>query len=279
MTAAASIAGEAAFGIVHRSGDLEVRLADRSEIGQALALRHRVFCTERGAASPRAGLEEDRYDRHCDHLIVNDCARPHRPVVGTYRLLREAVARRVGGFCSANEYDLSPLLAADRPGGARLLELGRACVDAPYRTSATITLLWRAIASYLEAHRIGLMFGCASFPGTDPAIHQDALAYLHRFHLAPAPLRVRALAGHHVDMRRDDVRDPKSRRLPPLIKAYLRVGATVGDGAFVDHAFNTVDVFMIMPVDGIVGRYGRRFGLAGEPGSAPSATGGARARH
>jgi putative hemolysin len=224
-----------------------------------------VFCTERGAASPRAGLEEDRYDRDCDHLIVIDRARPGRPVVGTYRLLREAVANRIGGFCSASEYDLSPLLAIDRPGpaGSQLLELGRSCVDARYRTSATITLLWRAIASYLEVHRVGFMFGCASFLGTDPAVHQDALAYLHRFHLAPTELRVQALAGHHIEMRRDDVQDLSGRRLPPLIKGYLRVGAKVGDGAFIDHAFNTLDVFMIMPVEGIVGRYGRHFRLCG----------------
>lgn len=249
--------------IQHRTGALEVRLAGPEEVDAALRLRHRVFCEERGARAGTNGLEEDAYDRDCDHLIVRDHARPGAPVVGTYRLLREDVAVRIGGFYSAGEYELTPLLARGRAaGGAQLLELGRSCVDLPYRTNATITLLWRAIASYLEAHRIGFMFGCASFPGTDPAAHADELAYLHRFHLAPPELRVRAHARHFVPMARDaDVSDPSGRGLPPLIKAYLRVGAKVGDGAFIDRDFNTVDVFMIMPVERIVGRYGRRFGL------------------
>lgn len=248
-----------------RTGPLEVRLACPYEIDHALALRYRIFCEERGARSARAAarLEEDRYDRDCDHLIVLDHARPGRPVVGTYRLLREEVAQRIGGFYSAGEYDLGPLEALGRgKGRPQLLELGRSCVDQAYRTNATITLLWRAIASYLEVYRVGFMFGCASFPGTDPVRFRDELAYLYRFHLAPEELRVRTLAAHHVEMAGDGpVEDLSGRALPPLIKAYLRVGAKVGDGAFVDRAFNTVDIFMVMPVERIVGRYGRRFGL------------------
>lgn len=252
----------------HRAGDLEVRLAAPHEVDAALRLRYRVFCEECGASSPLASreLEEDAYDRDCDHLIVIDHGCAGSPVVGTYRLLREETALRIGGFYSAGEFDLGPLIAHGRAhaGAPQLLELGRSCVDAAYRNNAAISLLWRAIASYLERHRVGFMFGCASFPGTDPAQFRDELAYLHRFHLAPEEIRVRAWPRHHVEMAGgDQVADPSGRRLPPLIKAYLRVGAKVGDGAFVDHAFNTVDVFMVMPVEKIVGRYGRRFGLVG----------------
>lgn len=261
--------------IQHRTGDLEVSLAAADEIDAALRLRHRIFCEERGARAAATGLEEDAYDRDCDHLIVRDHARPGAPVVGTYRLLREDVAARIGGFYSAGEYDLAPLIARGRRAGAsaQLLELGRSCVDLPYRTTATITLLWRAIASYLEAHRIGFMFGCASFSGTDPAAHASELAYLYRFHLAPPELRVRALPAHHVEMDCAGAgADMSGRGLPPLIKAYLRVGAKVGDGAFVDRGFNTVDVFMIMPVERIVGRYGRRFGLVESEAAKPAAS-------
>lgn len=261
-----ALSGSAVPTAASQSGSLEVRLADPVEIDAALGLRYRIFCEERGARSAHAALrlEEDEYDRDCDHLIVIDHARATRPVVGTYRLLREEVADRIGGFYSAGEYDLTSLKVLGRvgKGGPQLLELGRSCVDPAYRTNATITLLWRAIASYLEAHRVGYMFGCASFPGTDPEAFRDELAYLHRFHLAPEELRARAHKAHHVGMagtgRNDDL---TGRGLPPLIKAYLRVGAKVGDGAFIDRAFNTVDVFMVMPVERIVGRYGRRFGL------------------
>lgn len=252
------------FGALHRLGNLETRLARGDEVDQALALRHRVFCEERGAISTSAteGLEEDAYDRDCDHLIVIDHARAHTPVVGTYRLLRGDVADRIGGFYTGGEYDLAPLIRHAARRDAGLLELGRSCVEAPYRTSAAISLLWRGLATYVEAFRIGYIFGCASFHGTDPAAHADGLGYLHRMHLAPSELRVRALRGHYVEMAypaADLVAG--SQNLPPLVKAYLRVGAKVGDGAFIDHAFNTVDVFMVMPVEAIVGRYGRRFGL------------------
>ncbi len=252
--------------VTHQNGQLEVKLASPAEIDCALELRYRIFVEERGAAAQSicGRREEDRYDRDCDHLIVIDHAAPGAPVVGTYRLLREEVAARIGGFYSSGEFDLGPLLSMGKTlsGRPQLLELGRSCVAVGYRNSATITLLWRAIASYLEYHRIGFMFGCASFPGTDPARFSDELAYLHRFHLAAEALRVCALPQHHVPMAgSDSAADLTGRHLPALIKAYLRVGAKVGDGAFIDRQFNTVDVFMVMPVERIVGRYGKRFGL------------------
>lgn len=251
-------------GASHRAGSLETRLARGAEVDAALALRHRVFCEERGAISTgaTAGLEEDAYDRDCDHLIVLDHARPDVPVVGTYRLLRGDVADRIGGFYSGGEYDLAPLIRHAAQCGAGLLELGRSCVEIKYRNSTAISLLWRGLATYLEAFRIGYIFGCASFHGTDVAAHADGLSYLHRLHLAPPELRVRALRGHYVEMDAPGADlVAGGQNLPPLVKAYLRVGAKVGDGEFIDHTFNTVDVFMVMPVERIVGRYGRRFGL------------------
>jgi len=51
-----------------------------------------------------------------------------------------------------------------------------------------------------------------------------------------------------------------ARALPPLVKGYLRVGAMIGDGAYVDPQFNTTDVFVVMPVERITRRYAGRFG-------------------
>ncbi|WP_448580278.1 GNAT family N-acetyltransferase [Thermaurantiacus sp.] len=262
---------------IHRQGALDVRLAtSEAEIAAAQALRYRIFYEEMGATPTadalRAGRDVDPYDMICDHLLVIDHGADGTPqVVGTYRLLRQLVASMHHGFYSAGEYDLSPLFGAAASGG-QLLELGRSCVAPEHRNSSTITLLWRGIASYLKAHKIGYLFGCASLPGTDPHVHAAELSFLYQEHLAPPSLRARALAEHHVPM---NLLEPGSydaraaaRALPPLIKGYLRVGAKVGDGAFVDRQFNTVDVFVVMPVERITSRYADRFlgeGAANDP--------------
>jgi putative hemolysin len=258
--------------LVARQGQLDVRLAGSpEEIAAAQALRYQIFYEEMGARPTLAmrahRLDFDDYDHVCDHLLVIDHGADGRPkVVGTYRMLRQEVAERNRGFYSAGEYDLSPLMQAGRAGG-QLLELGRSCVAPAYRTTATISLLWRGIAAYLSAHGISHLFGCASLHGAEPDLHAAELSYLHHHHLAPPELR----ASAHIPVPLDrlpaggyDVRAAQ-RALPPLIKGYLRVGAVIGDGAFVDRQFNTVDVFVVMPVEGITRRYLDRFTTANDP--------------
>ena len=259
--------------VIFRAGFLEVRLAaSEAEIAAAQALRYEVFYDEMGArpgaAMKRLRLDADAYDAICDHLLVIDHADASRPrVVGTYRLLRQDVAMAHGGFYSAGEFDLSALIAQSGP-GRQLLELGRSCVAPQWRTSATISLLWRGIAAYLGQHGIGHLFGCASLHGADPLLHAAELSYLYHHHLAPPQLRAAARPPQRTEMNRLDpaVIDTRAaaRALPPLFKAYLRVGAMVGDGGFVDHQFNTVDVFVVMPVDRITSRYAERFGAAND---------------
>ena len=253
---------------IHRAGQLDVRLAvSEEEIAAAQALRYEIFYEEMGARPTPAMAAErrdiDQYDAICDHLLVVDHGADGRPhVVGTYRLLRQVTAQMNKGFYSAGEYDLSPLIAQSGTGG-QLLELGRSCVAPAYRNNTTITLLWRGIAAYLQTHAIGHMFGCASLPGAEPLLHAAELSYLYHHHLAPPELRARAWDSNHVPMNRlpaasIDTR-AASRALPPLIKGYLRVGAMIGDGGFVDPQFNTVDVFVVMPVERITSRYAGRF--------------------
>jgi putative hemolysin len=258
----------AAAPFIHRVGQLDVRLAvSEEEVAAAQALRYQIFYDEMGAtptpAMARVGRDIDAYDAICDHLLVVDHGVDGRPhVVGTYRLLRQNVAAAHRGFYSASEYDLSRLIDQSATGG-QLLELGRSCVAPAWRNNATITLLWRGIAAYLQTHRIGHMFGCASLHGADPLLHAAELSYLYHHHLAPPELRARALPEHHVAMDRLPAASIDSRAaaraLPPLIKGYLRVGAMIGDGGYVDRQFNTVDVFVIMPVDRITSRYAGRF--------------------
>ena len=169
-------------------GTIEIRLAESpEEVDAAQALRYRIFYEEMharpDAATLASGRDIDRYDDVCDHLLVVDHALGTGPerIVGTYRLIRKPAADLCGGFYTAGEYDIGPLLALE----GNLLELGRSCVDIRYRTRPTMQLLWRGIASYVFKHSIVLMFGCASLHGIDPKVHAHALSYLHHNHLAP----------------------------------------------------------------------------------------------
>jgi len=252
-----------------RERRLTVRLAaGEADVVAAQRLRHDIFFRDLGAGGHDGGegRDVDPYDMLCDHLLVEDHARRFSPVVGTYRLLRQTVAEAHDGFYSAREFDLSRVLGHARREGVELLELGRSCVDARYRDAGTIQLLWRGIADYLQAHRIGYMFGCGSFPGTDPAEHAAGLSLLAHDHLAPFDVRAEAIGADAIPLASLPIGgyDPRHalRRLPPLIKAYLRVGAELGDGAYIDHAFNTIDVFVMMPVARIASRYAQRFEVA-----------------
>jgi putative hemolysin len=178
---------------------------------------------------------------------------------------------RHGGYYSSSEYDLGPLLE-QLSDSRRGLELGRSCVHPAYRTTATIQLLWRGIASYLAAHRIAYMFGCASLPGTDPAALAPQLSFLRRRFLAPDELRVRALPERYVSMdlgAQDEFSERRAMKtLPPLVKGYLRLGCYVGDGAVIDRQFGTTDVFIILPVERIRERYFSHFEIDRTLGSA-----------
>jgi putative hemolysin len=264
------------------SGHLEVRLAvNTAEVDAVQALRYQVFYEEMGA-KPTAAMQDrrrdfDALDDYCEHLMVIDRTRITADdigVVGTYRLIRRSAAERYGSFYSASEYDISNLL--DYPG--EILELGRSCIHADYRTGTVMQILWRGLASYIFDHDISLLFGCASLPGTDPQALALPLSYLYYQHLAPPGLRAKAIADRYVDMRLlpQEAFDPQAafstmkldprsgaNSLPPLLKGYLRVGGYVGDGAVVDEQFNTTDVFIVVKTDLITSRYLRHYERTG----------------
>lgn len=267
--------------IYGRFGSLEVRLArKKSEIRRAQRLRYKVFYEEMSAIPSALAMlsrrDEDEFDPILDHLLVmdrgdaNDGRRWRRSkVVGTYRMLRQEVADRNDGFYTQGEYDIAPLIRA-KP-GCKFMELGRSCVLKPYRNKRTLELLWQGVWSYVREHNADVMIGCASFEGTDPAAHAEALSFLYHTALAPEDWRVRAHEHLRVDMNmipREALNTRAAlKALPPLIKGYLRVGAFVGDGAVVDHQFGTTDVFVIMPVKAINPRYFAHFGAPDEFGS------------
>jgi putative hemolysin len=250
------------------SNNLGIRLAagDPDFVEASQALRYRVFYEEMTAKpTPRMATlrrDFDEFDDVADHLLVVDRDRGDGPesVVGTYRLIRRVAAERVGRFYTVDEYDISKLIAL--PG--EILELGRSCVDEAYRTRQVMELLWRGIAAYVFTYDIKIMFGCASFPGTDPEAHAVPLSYLYQNHLTPEDRRPVALPERYVTMNRLSADAFQPRRalaaVPPLIKGYLRLGASVSQEAVVDRAFRTTDVLVILPVKQISGRYINHYG-------------------
>lgn len=260
--------------MISNDSHFEVRLAtDARDKEAAQRLRYQVFVAELGGDGAMVDhekrLERDAFDADCDHLVVIDTrrdagAREH--VVGVYRLLPGDRAARIGRFYTESEYDLSVLKAS----GRRLLELGRSCVHADYRGGSAMFHLWRALAGYVRENHIEVLFGVASFHGTDITALRLPLANLHHFHLAPPVMRVRARAEHFQPMDLLPAEDIDRREAlvhtPTLIKAYLRMGGFVGEGAFIDNAFNTIDVCLLMDTT-LMSKRHRRFYSRDEGGT------------
>ncbi|WP_050930404.1 GNAT family N-acetyltransferase [Aestuariivita boseongensis] len=226
-----------------------VKIADTAdELRAAQALRYDVFVRELGGGGVmvdhEAGLERDRFDPFFDHMIATDNATGQ--VVGVYRLLRGECAEAAGQFYSEDEYDLTPL----RQSGRRLLELGRSCLHKDYRGGTAMYHLWTGLAEYVARHEIEVLFGVASFHGTDVTALAQPLSLLHHSHLAPPELRPIAKpdAAQDMNLLAPDQINRRSAMLevPALIKAYLRLGGFVGQGAWIDHAFNTTDVCLVL---------------------------------
>lgn len=230
----------------------EIRLAESDlDLEASQRLRYRVFVEELGGDGEGVDhvcrIERDAMDPVCDHLLLVDRNRPEgNHVVGAYRLLTSERAAQLGRFYCDGEYDLGTL----RVSGRRLLELGRSCVDPAYRGGAAMLLLWNALADYVLARDVEILFGVASFHGTEPQALAQPLAWLHHNHLAPESLRPRALDDHFqtMDLVAAEAVDQCAAMaaMPNLIKAYLRLGGFVGEGAYIDRPFNTTDVLLLM---------------------------------
>ncbi|SIQ03541.1 ornithine-acyl[acyl carrier protein] N-acyltransferase [Paracoccus thiocyanatus] len=219
----------------------------------AQRLRYRVFVQELGGDGPQVDhqgrFERDEFDPVVDHLVLVDSRRSREAldhVVGVYRLLPGERAADFGRFYCDSEYDLGPLRAS----GRSLLELGRSCVDPAYRGGSGMFLMWNALAEYVLARGIEILFGVASFHGTDVQALAQPLSWLYHHHLAPAAIRPRARPDGYrpMDLVPADQLDRRAAMagMPALIKAYLRLGGMVGDGAWLDRAFNTTDVFLMV---------------------------------
>lgn len=225
---------------------------NQTELEEAQRIRYQVFGEEMGATLPSAaiGLDVDRFDRFCDHLLVRDLS--NDKVVGTYRILPPAQAIKAGGYYSETEFDMSSLQHLR----SNMAEVGRSCVDADYRDGTTISQLWGGLADYIMKNGHEYLIGCASVSMSDGG-HYAASVFnkIYKLHAAPAEYTVIP----HNRLPLESLNGELDVIIPPLVKGYLRMGAYIaGEPAF-DPEFNCADLFILLPVSRISARITKRF--------------------
>jgi putative hemolysin len=244
------------------SGDaiLRVGLArSAADIEAAQRLRWRVFAGEMGArlAARSDGRDVDCFDDFCEHLVVRD--ERDGTVVGTYRVLTAERARRLGTFYAETEFDLTRIERL-KPG---LCEIGRACIDPAWRGGAVLMLLWQGIATLMRERGSRHLIGCASIPMDDGGANARRVwRDLAPAHLAPIEYRVFArdpLIAREAEPDAPDGCDRAAASVPPLLRAYLRMGAWIAGDPAVDADFRTADLCMLLPLERVEARYARHW--------------------
>ncbi len=257
--------------VLGKMGNFETRLAVAiEEIHSSQRLRYRVFYEELSAKPDKntmlSGRDEDNFDALCDHLLVLENlsvdAKNQHQIIASSRLLPQNMNENASQFYSNSEFNLTPML--EHHPHKKFLEFGRSCVKIGYRNKRTIELLWQGSWAYVCQNNFDVMFGCASFEGTDPEKIAHSLSFLYHNARAKNQWRVRARSNIALDMNQIAPQDldlkKAMRQLPPLIKGYLRLGAMIGEDAVIDNQFGTIDVLIILPVAQLNPRYVNHYG-------------------
>jgi L-ornithine Nalpha-acyltransferase len=260
----AQVASAVPTRLEHITADnLSLKIADtEAEIHAAQRLRYDVFYKEMGAHPVRdmAALERDydEYDALSDHLLVIDNAAPKgERIIGTYRMLVLDKAQQQGlKLYTETEFDIAKLKAKD----GRIMEVSRSCIHAAYRNKMALNMLWKGIAAHVKALNVDYLIGVPSFfHQTDLSVEHDKLAYLNMYHAADDSIRPRVWEEFYHPLPVADKTTINPRRqfmaLPSLLKGYLRLGAEVGDGAYIDYQFNCIDIAIIVDMKKIGDRY------------------------
>lgn len=198
-------------------------------------------------------IDKDDYDEYCDHLIAIDTDTDN--VVGTYRLIKKSHLKTLKTFLTESEFNIDNIKKYE------LLELGRAVVKKEYRDGSVISLLWKGVIRYALSNEIEIMIGTASFHDISPVKYSDTLSYLLYNHLSPDHLRCYSVKD---DLKAEYLNpnynlENAKKQMPPLIKGYVNLGATIGDGVFIDESFNSVDVLIVLVIKEINPRYLKRY--------------------
>lgn len=249
--------------------DFEVRLTrNKEERKQVRQLRYKVFVEEEGAGvteeQKALGEEYDSYDRYAEYMAVFHQGR----VVGTYRIIDRNAAEKMGGFYTENEFNISKI----KKYHGNIAEMSRACVDPAYRENALVMrLLWAGLGEMIMRRKIEILFGVASWVGKKPVKSAQAISYLYYNHLTPMRLRATVLPEKFAEgvnpklsrmniLPREFIDETDAKQeMTPLVKGYLRLGATFGKGVFVDTPFNSYDVFVMVETRKMSATYQKHF--------------------
>ena len=249
--------------------DYEVRLTrNKDERRQVRQLRYEVFVEEEGAyaTEEQKNLREeyDSFDRYAEYLAVFHNGK----IVGTYRIIDRNNAEKLGSFYTETEFNISKIKKVD----GNIAEMSRACVKREYRDNALVMrMLWAGLGEFVMRRKIAILFGVASWVGTKSVESAQAISYLYYNHLSPLGLRATVLSENFAEginpklsrmniLPREFVDESDARRqMTPLIKGYLRLGATFGKGVFIDKTFNSYDVFVMLQTKKIDAAYQKHF--------------------
>ncbi|NLD27058.1 MAG: GNAT family N-acetyltransferase [Acholeplasmataceae bacterium] len=238
------------------SNNFEVKLANtEEELKEVFKLRYEeLLLSYNQENTNQTGMFIDDYDEYSDHLIVVDLNK--KIIAGTYRLVKKEHIKTIGMFITEKEFDLTKIKDYE------VIELGRAVVRKEYRDGTAIALLWQGIVRYVTTQKIRFLFGTASFYGVDPNKYKQALSLIYYQHLSPAEFRCQAITNslplNLVEEADLDLHKAR-REMPPLIKGYIKIGATFGDQAFLDYDFNSLDVFTLFDMNNVNPLYLHRF--------------------
>ncbi len=233
------------------AGRYEARRANSSqEILQAQKLRYQVMYAEKGGRPDLQKVKNkadiDQWDDCAHHIVVVDNKNKPAKVVGTLRLVSNLSLAEDQRFYTEETFDLSAL----RSHYPSMLELGRFCIDPKVRNGVILMLIWKYAMQFIVTNKIDVMFGCASFPGTDIDKHRDVLTYLYKNNLAPKELMPVPVTNHvkiaDISSHRTDF-DNATKGIPTLLRGYLKLGAKTSDTAIIDPVFNTT--FICIYVD------------------------------
>lgn len=237
------------------SGNFLVKLAQtQDEYNQIYKLRYQDLILEFDETKNLVeSIDKDEYDEVCDHLIAVDMEK--QLVVGTYRLIRNKHLNNLKTFLTEKEFNIDPIKQYE------LLEVGRAVVKKEYRNGVTIGLLWSGVIRYAVAENIEIMIGTASFHGNDPQMYKETFSYLHDKYLSPQDMRCYVNKDSYSPLKLVDEYDEftAKSKMPPLVKGYINLGATIGEGAYIDKDFNSIDVLIVLFIKDINPRYLRRY--------------------